>query len=154
MPKLEGLYPNNNPLGSRGVTSLVLALRKLPALKHLTLTDCEIDDEGVSSLFANLGKDDFKKLEDLDLRHNKITQKGWPSKLIAALDDTGGMPKLTSCFILHDPAHRSEVQRVHDALAQYLAKRSECLELASSALGKASSAMGLPPDRLPSSSLQ
>ena len=149
MPKLEVLWLGGNPIGNQGVASLVLALRTLPVLKNLRLTFCEIGDEGVSSLFANLGKDDFKALESLDFRHNKITQKGLPSKLTAALDATGGMPKLTSCFMLDDPTHASEVQGVHDALARYLARRSECLELASSALALASSAMGHP-----SSSLQ
>ena len=93
-----------------------VALRKLPALKELCLTFCEIGDEGLSSLFANLGKDDFKALERLDLGDTDITDAGMTT-LVAALD-AGGLPKLINCDLSDNEASTSAVQAVHDALAK------------------------------------
>ena len=47
------------------MAALAAPLRDLPALKTLYLTSCDIGDEGVASLVANLGKDDFKAVENL-----------------------------------------------------------------------------------------
>ena len=76
MPKLAVLGLNFNPIGSQGVAALVPVLRKMPALKKLCLCHCDIGDEGVASLVGNLGKDDFKALENLYLDDNKITSAG------------------------------------------------------------------------------
>ena len=115
MPKLKRLFLELNPLGNQGMAALALALRKLPALKELHLTDCEIG-EGVASLVANLGKDDFKKLEYLFLQKNKIGDVG-AAKLVAALD-AGGLPMLIVCPVSDNPAITRAVQAVEDALAK------------------------------------
>jgi hypothetical protein len=71
---------------------LVCPTCKLPALLWLALGLCEIGDEGVASLVADLGKDDFKALRQLHLIGNQITDTGM-AKLAGAIDG-GGMPKL------------------------------------------------------------
>ena len=76
MPKLAILGLQSNPIGSQGVAALAPVLRKMPALKKLCLCHCDIGDEGVASLVGNLGKDDFKALENLYLDDNKITSAG------------------------------------------------------------------------------
>ena len=90
MPKLETLWLSHNPISNQGVAVLAAPLRKLPALWKLHLSDCIMDDEGVTSLMANLGKDDFKKLAKLTLSRNKITDVGCAS--IMREIDAGGLP--------------------------------------------------------------
>ena len=92
MPNLKVLNLSYNPMGDQGVAALVAPLRKLPALTHLHLFGCDVGDDGLNSLVANLGKDDFKALEWLSLSHNEITDAGC-AKLVAALDD-GALPAL------------------------------------------------------------
>ena len=99
MPGLEELDLFASSLGNRGLAALAKPLRKLPALKKLMLGRCKLGDEGVASLMANLGKDDFKELNELwlgadeaALDDNKLTDKSCDT-LISALDD-GAMPKL------------------------------------------------------------
>ena len=118
MPKLENLLLYHNPIGNRGVAALAAPLRKLPVLDRLFLSQCEIGDEGVASLVDNLGKDDFKKLEDLYLGSNKITDAG-VAKLLAALD-AGGLPKLVSGphLLEENPASAVAVEALKHALVK------------------------------------
>ena len=118
MPELHRLALNRNSIGSHGMASLALPLRKLPALRRLDLHNCEIGDEGVASLVADLGKDDFKALESLWLGYNKITDAG-AAKLVAAID-AGGLPKLVDhhYFITNNAATAAAVKAVLDALAK------------------------------------
>ena len=118
MPKLEELVVSANPIGNQGMAALAAPLRKLPALKVLRLSNCEIDDEGVASLVAGLGKDDFKALKELWLGYNKITDAG-AAKLVAAID-AGGLPKLVDheYFLMNNAATAAAVQAVKGALAK------------------------------------
>jgi len=118
MPKLEELGLGNNPIGNQGVSALVAPLRKLPALKKLGLTNCEIGDEGVASLVADLGKDDFKALDELWLTYNEITDAGMV-KIVAAID-AGGLPELVDheYFLMNNAATAAAVQAVKGALAK------------------------------------
>ena len=75
MPQVEKLQLGSNRLGNQGLSRLNGLLRKLPNLDGLYLGDNGIDDEGVASLVANLRKDDFKKLEQLDLNANIVADK-------------------------------------------------------------------------------
>ena len=111
------------PIGDKGVAALAAPLRKLSALKQLHLGFCDMGDEGVASLFANLGKDDFKALEYLWLWSNQITDAGMTT-LVAALD-AGRLPRLLNdqdtdkkYFLQQNPASASAVQAVEDALAK------------------------------------
>jgi len=114
-PNLVTLYLHHNPIGNPGVAALAAPLRKMPALTELSLNGCEIGDEGVASLFADLGKDDFKALQHLWLSNNKITDAG-VAKLLAALD-AGGLPKLVNVPFLLDsnPASAVAVEAVKAA---------------------------------------
>ena len=104
------------------MAALAAPLRKLPALIMLMLAHNGIGDEGVASLFANLGKDDFKALEDLWLANNQITDAGMAT-LVAALD-AGRLPMLLDqeddkkYFLQQNRASASAVQAVEDALAK------------------------------------
>ena len=113
MPQLHRLVLNRNPIGSQGLTALALPLRKLPALRKLGLDNCEIGDEGVASLVADLGKDNFKALEWLDLLNNRLTDASC-DQLVAALD-IGAFPRLTK-LLIDDTQPRCGA--VHAALAR------------------------------------
>ena len=93
------------------MAALAAPLRELPALKTLSLSGCKIGDEGVASLVDNLGKDDFKALERLELDETNLTDKTCTT-LAAALNE-GAMPKLT---------HLYEISTVDDAAADTLAQ--------------------------------
>jgi len=101
MRKLEGLDLATNPLGREGLAALAPELRRLPNLIELFVEDANLDDVAVSSLVADLGKDDYKQLETLNLGNDNqnissvrslITDAG-EAKLAAAID-AGGLPKL------------------------------------------------------------
>ena len=117
MPKLEQLHLAGNPIGNQGVAALAEPLRKLVALQRLSLDGCGIGDEGVTSLLADLGKDDFQVLEILDLArydsNNLLTDKAFAT-LASALNE-GSMPKLTELRVLS--------ALPGDALAQAAARR-------------------------------
>jgi len=85
MPKLETLYLSGNDIGNQGAAALATPLRKLPSLKSLHLAFCGIGAEGVASLFANIGKDDFEALNFLSLYDDNITHEGC-NVLIAEVD--------------------------------------------------------------------
>jgi len=123
LPKLELLSLAGNPLGNQGVAALAMPeLRKRPALDGLVLSNCDINDEGVASLFANLGKDDFKALTVLWISQNNVTDAGMST--LATAIDAGGLPKLLHdprfdmFFLQHNHASASAVQAVQDALAK------------------------------------
>jgi len=122
MPKLEWLLLQGNPIGNQGAAALATPLRELPALRALGLPKCDIDDEGVTSLIANLGKDDFKALQHLMLAENKITDAGMAS--LAAAIDAGRLPRLhnhhglNKWFLQGNHASASAFQAVKDALAK------------------------------------
>jgi len=91
MPKLEKLYLGGNPIGNRGVAALAVPLRA-GCIKELYLPDCNIDDEGMASLFANLNKEDFKVLDSLFMSSNALTDKGC-AMMVSAID-SDRMPSL------------------------------------------------------------
>ena len=89
--KLNRLNIGGNPIGNQGVSALAAPLRKQP-LRTLFLHRCQISDEGVASLVANIGKDDFKNLERLCLAENQITNKG--CAMLSDAIKSGAMPSL------------------------------------------------------------
>ena len=91
-PKLDVLDLSDDPIGNQGAAGLAPPLRTRLLLRELYLVGCEIGDEGVASLVANLGKDDFKALEVLYLYRNDMTNAGCAT-LIAAVKN-GAMPNL------------------------------------------------------------
>jgi len=125
LPKLERLNLGHNPIGNKGVRALAKPLRsRMPALQDLFLGTCGIGDEGVASLVSNLGKDDFRQLNQLWLSGNKLADVGMGT--LAEAFETGGLPKL-SCddwlvlgFFRHNPASAAAVQAARDALTKRL----------------------------------
>ena len=121
LPKLWDLSFIGNPIGNQGMAALAAPLRKLPALTRLILVMNQTGDEGAASLFANLGKDDFKALQRLWLGANQITDAGM-TMLVAAID-TGRLPRLRSdrygdkeYFLRQNRASASAVQAVELSL--------------------------------------
>ena len=92
MPKLEELHLSDNLLGNQGVKALAMPLRQLPALHHLGMYRCNMGDDGLASLLAGLGKDDFKLVTDLYLDGNQLTDAGCAT-LIASLK-AGALPEI------------------------------------------------------------
>jgi len=121
MPKLVTLCLGVNPISNQGAAALAAPLRKLPALEHLLLFECKIGDEGVASLFADLGKDDFKKLEQISLEDNKITDIGCAT--LVKVIDGGRLPSLKGLDLDDNPATDAANQAVYDALDRLLARR-------------------------------
>jgi len=111
LPQLRSLYIDQNPIGSRGITALAAPLRKLSSIKCLILGGCDIGDEGVASLVANLGKDDFKALEKLFLDGNELTDASCAA-LARARDapNTTALPRLATLALRANPA-TSEMAR-------------------------------------------
>ena len=106
LPRLEKLFVGDNPLGDEGLASLTQPLRKMPALVRLDVGQCGITDKGVAALVDNLGEDDFKALEQLDLEANLIADAGC-AKLVVALK-SGALPAIEWLFDPHAADHLSE----------------------------------------------
>ena len=73
----------------------------MPGLKKLNLVNCDICDEAVALLAANLGKDDFKALKRLDLDGNQLTDMCCAT-LVSALDEAG-LPALKDLSLANNP---------------------------------------------------
>ena len=120
MANVKLLQLSNNPMRKEGIVALAGPLRKLPALKRLYLWDCEMGDEGVAALFANLGKDDFKALEGLDLeelatsRSQTMTDQGF-AKMASALNGNA-MPKLKWLCLAKNGTAVAEARRAGIAI--------------------------------------
>ena len=95
-PKLESLCLGKAPIGNQGAIAVAAVLRKLPVLRRLDLGECRIDDEGVASLVAGLGQDDFRSLKQFWLDGNRIRDAGCAS-LIAALN-AGALPAIETLY--------------------------------------------------------
>ena len=114
MPKLRGLHLHDNPFGNPGIAAMATPLRKLPSLQVLQLNGCGIGDEGVASLVANHGKDDFQELERLFLDDNQITDSGC-AMLVRALKDCA-CPALFCLKLAGNPASEAAQRGVEDVL--------------------------------------
>ena len=118
MPELEQLHITGSQIGNQSTAALGASLRKLPALKVLSLSACAVGDEGVASLVDNLGKDGSKALERILLRDNNITDAGMAT--LAAALDAGWLPNLRSnanaFFVSGNPASAHAFKAVLDAL--------------------------------------
>jgi len=94
LPKLEILDLSSNAIGDLGVAALAAPLRKLPLLKTMFVNNCQVTDEGLASLVAGVGKDDFKELEKLGLRLNRLTSAS--QDLIDSITAGGALSGLTA----------------------------------------------------------
>ena len=123
MPKLERLHISSNPLGNQGVAALAPGLRSLQSLEVLQLWKTETGDEGVASLVSNLGENEMRALEELDLDYNKVTDKGCVTLVTAIKADLlpglkyvplGGVSQDLVC----NPATEAAIGAVQHALFQ------------------------------------
>ena len=113
-PKLMWLFLYDNVgVGDQIVSVLAKPLRKLQ-LEHLDLDNCGIGDEGVASLFRNLGTDDFKALVWLTLNGNGVSDQGCAT--LARALKAGAMPKLEELDLAGNPASEAALQAVQDVL--------------------------------------
>ena len=96
MRTLKQLDCSFNYIGDEGMAALAAPLRKMPALKEL-LVDCG-GPEGVASLVAGLGKDDFKALTKLSIRFGSNSSGKAYAMLTSALDQAA-MPKLKQLLV-------------------------------------------------------
>ena len=104
-PKLEELHLSvNKRLGNQGAAALAAPLRNHSRLDRLVISGCSIGDDGVSSLFANLDKDDFKALNQVWLNGNPLTDKSSATLLDAIRD--GALSRLKGMY-LYDCEHLS-----------------------------------------------
>ena len=111
--RLEYLDLRGNLIGAEGMSTLAVPLRKMPALKCLGLGENNLGAEGVAALVANLGKDDFKELEILDLHGNAFGDErgqsanhtGWSAlaDAIAARRSECTMPHLYQLYFWDNP---------------------------------------------------
>ena len=92
LPSLDTLNLGRNYFGKQGLARLTAPLRKLPTLKHLLLFDCGIDDEGFASLLTDLGKDDFKALEEVTLEFNQLADNSLT--MLVSCIKRGAFPRL------------------------------------------------------------
>ena len=114
MPKVEKLYLSYNSIVGQGIAALAAPLRKLPLLKILGLVNCKLGDEGVASLFDNLGKDDFKALQFLYLDHNALTETICAT-LVAAIN-ADALPNLRHVYLSGNPASAAARLTVFEAI--------------------------------------
>ena len=105
MRNVEMMQLSHNRLGSQGVAALSAVVRVLPSLQALYIGENNIDDEGVASLVADLGKDDFKALETIYLHDNELTDSA-TTTLVQAIKQ-GAMPALR-CVELGDEIYGSD----------------------------------------------
>jgi len=128
MPKLETLWLSHNPIGNQGLAALAAPLRARPALKELRLVKSELGDEGVASLVANLGKDDFKKLERLYLVDNSLNYTLKSCRTLVSVIDEGGLPALGEIGVFSDYNPASALGAGQKALEDALiARRGACM---------------------------
>jgi len=130
MPRLKQLFISPSHIGDQGLAALASPLGKLPALKDVNVGSCGIGDEGVASLLAELGKDDFKRLEKLDLVENdRLTAKGYQSILSAI--ESRGLPALQKVHLAFpwEQLDNSPVARAGKAIERAIQARAALLDL-------------------------
>jgi len=97
-PELKDLHLSvNKRLGNQGAAALAAPLRNHSRLDRLVISGCSIGDDGVSSLFANLDKDDFKALNQVWLNGNPLTDRSVATLLDAIRD--GALPRLQGMYL-------------------------------------------------------
>jgi len=119
MPKLEKMLVGQNTIGDQGMAALAPVLQKLTLLTNLVLWGNHVGDDGLASLVDNLGKDDFKKLEELDLDYNDVTDVGC-AKLVSAIK-ARAMPCLHGSVL---EGNEMVSEEAHEALGEALAANS------------------------------
>ena len=124
MPRLKVLTLANAAIGDAGLVALAPALRRLLALRFLSLSHNPFGDEGLAALVAPppppgtlpLPTGGLKKLKALHLDRTQVTDAGCAA-LAAALDN-GALPALKDLTLRGIPASAAAKEAVHAALAR------------------------------------
>jgi len=127
LPRLQGLVLDRTAIGDAALVALAPALRRLPALEHLSLESNPFGDEGLAALVAppppagapppTTGG--LAKLKALNLCHTQVTDAGCASTLAAALE-SGALPvlKVQRLWLYGIPASAAARAAVSEALAK------------------------------------
>ena len=117
-------------IGDAALAALAPALRRRPALEHLSLTGNPFGDEGLAALVAPppagtppLPAGGLKKLEVLDIRYSQITDAGCAS--LAAALNSGALPALKKLALTDIPASDAAKAAVYEARADLEAKSDD-----------------------------
>ena len=125
LPRLESLVLHQASIGDAGLVALAPALRRLPALKNISLFGSPIGDEGLAALVApppsgapppTTGV--LAKLKVLDLCFSQVTDAGCAA--LAAALGSGALPALEILQLRYIPASDAAI----DAVCEVATSRS------------------------------
>ena len=126
LPRLETLFLSDAAIGDAGLVALAPALRRLPALEHLSLLGNPFGDEGLTALVAPPPAGalppptgGLRKLNSLGLVQTQVTDAGCAT--LAAALDSGVLPALESLKLDDIPASAAAKEAVDAALARSIA---------------------------------
>ena len=129
LPRLQNLWLTNAAIGDAALVALAPALRRLPALKSLCLSDNPFGDEGLAALVAPpppagalpLPTGGLKKLMRLNLDSTQVSDAG--CAVLAAALDNGALPALVYLTLDGIPASAAAKKAVDAALASKVESR-------------------------------
>ena len=124
LPRLKCLQLSRAGIGDAGLVAFAPALRRLPALESLFLTDHPFGDEGLAALVASPASADalpppqrgLATLKTLLLKNTQVTDAGCAA-LVAALD-SGVLPLLETLDLEDILASDAAQTAVHEALTR------------------------------------
>jgi len=93
LPALEVISLDCNQVVDAGIAALAPALRQLPKLRHLFLSDNQIGDRGLALLLSEPMQGVLSSLRGLYLRDNQITDSGCAA--LASSLRSGALPALS-----------------------------------------------------------
>jgi hypothetical protein len=126
LPRLKNLVLDRTAIGDAALVALAPALRRLPALEHLSLESNPFGDEGLAALVAppppagapppTTGG--LAKLKALNLCHTQVTDAGCAT--LAAALESGELPvlKVQRLWLYGIPASAAARAAVSEALAK------------------------------------
>jgi len=129
LPRLQNLWLTNAAIGDAALVALAPALRRLPALKSLCLSDNPFGDEGLAALVAPpppagalpLPTGGLKKLMTLNLENTQVSDAGCAA--LAAALDSGALRALEELSLHGIPASAAAKKAVDAALASKVESR-------------------------------
>ena len=129
LPRLEHLLLDNAvaAIGDTELAALAPALRRLPALEHLSLYRNPLGDEGLAALLEaplspTTTEGGLTKLKSLNLSFTQVTDAGCAA--LAAALDSGKLPALECVYLRGIPASAAAIAAVEAALATSRAVRA------------------------------
>ena len=120
LPRLKTLALSNVAIGDAGLVALAPALRRLPALEHLSLNCNPLGDEGLAALLEaplspTTTEGGLTKLKSLSLSLTQVNDAGCAA--LAAALDSGALPALEQLHLHGIPASAAAKVAVYAARA-------------------------------------